>query len=360
MFGWQSYVFFTFYLLVRLLSCYTSIIQSSLVSKALLSLVELLPLSRVLPRSLFPTYSHQQIYPGRIDHVANIHNSFASFIRHLPVYIIIMPLIRNGSGTGEENEHDGGGGMIAATSASFQDDCQTKLAAQEGVSQEVYPRWITQKFEPDGRLLPFPGSTIICPLSPESALHRALLRLSSDLQGTGFASLYAMLPPTSWHMTIFEGVSDKIRKPGLWPESLALYAPLESCTTLFKQKLRDFDLRTEPPFRMAVYGFEPLEDGIALRVVPASPSEERRLRQLRDRLSTLLGTRYPGHDHYSFHVSVSYMLRYLNKQQHKDIWTFLQGYISNMPEYFELGAPEFCTFDDMFAFRREFYLETQS
>jgi hypothetical protein len=100
-----------------------------------------------------------------MDHVANIHNSFASFIRYLPVYIIIMPLIRNGSGTSEENEHDGGGGMIAATSASFQHDCQTKLAAQEGVSQEAYPRWITQKFEPDGRLLPFR-------VAPSSALSR--------------------------------------------------------------------------------------------------------------------------------------------------------------------------------------------
>lgn len=224
----------------------------------------------------------------------------------------------------------------------------------------VYPRWITQKFEPDGCLLPFPGNTIICHLSPESALHCALLRLYSDLQRAEFAPLFAMLPPTSWHMTIFEGVSDKSRKSGLWSENLALDAPLEDCSTLFKEKLRDFDLRMEPPFRMAVYGFEPLEDGIALRVVPADPSEDRRIRQLRDRLSTLLGIQPPGHDHYSFHVSVSYMLRYLNKQEHNDIWRFLQGYISKISEYFEVGAPEFCTFDDMFAFRREFLLGIQS
>jgi hypothetical protein len=246
-----------------------------------------------------------------------------------------MPPIGNGTGTDDENGHN-------------------------SVSPELYPRWINQKFEPNGCLLPFPGNTIICHLSPESELHRALLHLYNDLQGTEFSSFYTMLPPTSWHMTIFEGVSDKIRKPGLWPESLALDAPLESCTTLFKEKLRDFDMRTEPPFRMAVYGFEALEDGIALRVVPSSPSEERRLRQLRDRLSTLLDTRYPGHDHYSFHLSISYMLRFLNKQRHDDIWKFLQEYLSKLPEYFDLGAPEFCTFDDMSVFRREFFLQTQS
>ncbi|KIX01875.1 uncharacterized protein Z518_09602 [Rhinocladiella mackenziei CBS 650.93] len=262
------------------------------------------------------------------------------------------------NGTTNENSHNDSASTILTESHPLYN--HKHRVEPELNKKEEYPRWIGQKFEPDGRLLSFPGNTVICHLSPQSELHHALQGLYKELKEGEFASLQALLPPTSWHMTIFEGVSDKMRKHGVWPDNLPPDASLDGCNALFNQKLAAFDLETEPPFRMAVYGFEPLEDGVALRVVPASPAEERRLRRLRDRLSKVLQTRHLGHNHYSFHVSVSYMLRYLSQEEHEKFWTFLQEYLSKLPEYFELGAPEFCTFDDMFAFRREFFLQKQS
>ena len=248
------------------------------------------------------------------------------------------------------------------TSSPYQHEHRVEPIPRNDFPHEKYPRWIGHKFEPDGRVLPFPGNTVICHLSPDSALHHALLTLYDELKSREFASLYVLLPPTSWHMTVFEGVSDQIRKHSSWPGDLSLDAPLNSCTALVEQKLADFDLRSEPPFRMAVDGFEPLEDGIALKVVPATPAEESRLRHLRDRLSKVLQIRHPGHDTYSFHVSLSYMLRRLDQrpEDYEKIWAFLQEYRSKLPDVFELGAPEFCIFDDMFAFRRQFFLGTQS
>lgn len=226
-----------------------------------------------------------------------------------------------------------------------------------------YPRWIGHKFEPDGSVIPFPGNTIICHIPPTSELFRTLMSLYDALKSQDFASLYVMLPPASWHMTVFEGVSDQIRKLGSWPGDLPLDAPLDSCTALVRKKLADFDLGisgSEPPFRMSIDGWEPLEDGIALKVVPATEAEEKRLRQLRGRLSEVLQMNHPGHGTYSFHVSISYMLRHLDEQQHQKIWGFLEGFRSQLPEVFELGAPEFCVFNDMFAFDRQFSLEARS
>ncbi|KAK9364826.1 RNA ligase/cyclic nucleotide phosphodiesterase [Lipomyces kononenkoae] len=221
-----------------------------------------------------------------------------------------------------------------------------------------YPRWIGQKFDPDGNLLPFPGNTVICHLQRDALLHRVLLEMYDELQKQEFSHLYAFLPPTSWHMTIFEGVSDHIRKPGFWPADLPIDAPLSDCSALFQRKLQEFDLGSEPPFKMTVKGFEPLEDGIALKVRPVDAGEQSRLRQLRDRLSGCLQTRHPGHETYSHHLSISYTLRFLDEQDHEKISTFLDGWCAKLPKVFELGAPEFCTFDNMFAFHRQFCLTT--
>lgn len=240
--------------------------------------------------------------------------------------------------TEDEEETDTGGNLIERT------------------SNNDFPPWINLKFDPNGRVLQFRGNTIICRLSPESTIYQALLGLYDDLQKTGFASLYTLLPPSSWHVTIFEGVCDRIREPELWPRCLTLEEPLENCNSLIVQRLQAFDLRVSPPYRLAIRGLQPLTDGVALSVVPASSDEERRLRELRDHLSTSLEIRAPNHDHYSFHISISYMLRILNDEQHKQIMTFLQCYLPKLPQHFELGAPEFCTFNDMFTFHRQFFL----
>jgi len=229
----------------------------------------------------------------------------------------------------------------------------------ENVRKEGYTRWIDQKFEPDGSLRYFPGNCIICHLHPESALYRALLIVYNKFADQPFAPLYTMLPPASWHMTIFEGVCDQIRKSGFWPDDMSSDASLTSCSALFNKKLVKFDLGIEPPFRMAVEGWETLKDGIAVRVVSASAAEESRLRQLRDRLSELLGIRHPTHDTYVFHVSVAYLLRHLNQEESQDIWAFLQDHRSALPGVFELGAPEFCLFDDVSAYYRQLFLERQ-
>ncbi|KAF8208700.1 RNA ligase/cyclic nucleotide phosphodiesterase [Mycena galopus ATCC 62051] len=225
-----------------------------------------------------------------------------------------------------------------------------------------YPPGVPSKFDPDGNVQRFPGNTIVAHLSPslEPELYKSMLALYDKLKTSHLSHLYALLPPSSWHMTVFEGVCNDLRVPGRWPDDLPINASLEECTALFENKLSSFDLQCDPPYRISITGFDPLETGIGIHLEPYTADENARLRGLRDRLSTLLRIRSKDHATYILHFSMAYLLRILTEEQDKELMKLLMDHFEeDMPKQFELGAPEFCTFENMFAFKRVLYLESQ-
>jgi len=204
----------------------------------------------------------------------------------------------------------------------------------------------------------FPGNTIICHLPIDSPLRPGLLNLHKTLEEGENRHLYTLLPPESWHMTVFEGVVDAKREIGFWPDDLPLNIPLDQCTSHFAQKLDRFDLHHIGDLEMKVSGWQPLVDGIGLTLTSKQVSQEAELRTLRDRLSDALQLRNPQHDHYVFHLSIAYLLKKLTPAQSEALAAVLQHALANLPSGFALGVPEFCDFDDMFEFRRKFYLHT--
>ncbi|KAJ7922926.1 hypothetical protein B0H13DRAFT_2316851 [Mycena leptocephala] len=72
--------------------------------------------------------------------------------------------------------------------------------------------------------------------------------------------LYTLLPPTSYHMTVFEGVLGK------------------ECTALFEQKMSSFDLQCDPPYHISITGFGPLQIGIEVHLEPSTAEENARIR----------------------------------------------------------------------------------
>jgi hypothetical protein len=223
-----------------------------------------------------------------------------------------------------------------------------------------YPQWIGHKFELDGTVQAFAGNTILSHIPKESDIFQALSRIHEDIKGSGFADLFALLPPPSYHMTILEGVCDTIRDPDHWPRDLALDAPLSECTALFDMKLASFILESKATFEVTIKGWTAVEDGIGLHVVPINDTEEARLLDLRDKLSDCLQIRFPNHVGYGLHVSMGYTLRFLSKEQELGIMAFLNSCLEKLPKTFELGPVEFCTFADMFAFHHVRFLGTGS
>lgn len=234
---------------------------------------------------------------------------------------------------------------------------QTSGPSEKYAEALSYPSGVGKKFHINGSVRAFPGNTIICHLDQASELSGALLALYETLRAHRLSHLYSLLPPSSWHMTVFEGVVDAVRTSGHWPSDLAADAPLRECDESFEQKLAEFDLQLDPPFNLRISGWQPLVDGIGLRLEPSTPSEENNLRGLRDRLSDALKIRHPEHDSYVFHLSIAYLIRHPSPAQRNGLQDLLDAALERMPAAFRLGAPEFCRFDDMFEFRRLFYLE---
>lgn len=190
-------------------------------------------------------------------------------------------------------------------------------------------------------------------------LHQIYDFLSSH---AGFSSKIALLPPSSWHMTIIEGVTDVYREEALWPP-LKNTVPVQDYTAEVSAKLKQLDQSLveeglTAAYCMRVDGFQPLTAGIALRLEATSSDEDTRVRRLRDRIADeALGFRMPGHDNYEFHVSIAYLLQHLSDSEQTALGTELEGCLHGFRQLeFGLDSAEFCVFDDMFAFHRQSFI----
>ncbi|KAJ3543608.1 hypothetical protein NM208_g3488 [Fusarium decemcellulare] len=151
------------------------------------------------------------------------------------------------------------------------------------------------------------------------------------------------------------------KRPGNQNGDLAKQ-PLREATADFSKRLRELGLSVEkeglaPPYKMAVRGFDlPATVGVGLLVEGATPEEEQRMRRLRDRLGDVLGFKAPNHETYRFHISIAYLLRHVDGDDQVEFNRVLAMLVPEVKMEFELGKVEFCTFENMLAYPRQFYL----
>ncbi|HKT26672.1 DUF1868 domain-containing protein [Dyella sp.] len=221
---------------------------------------------------------------------------------------------------------------------------------------------LDQKFDAHGNVLRFPGNTVICHVPLFTPLSNALTAVRDQIKAGPYADAFAILPPESYHMTVFEGVTEKERTRDRWPAELPLNVTLAECTRQMANKLRIFDLGCDLPLRMKLAKpDEQLKIG-AMSLMPANAEEAHKLRDLRDRLAAQLGFRAPWHDSYVFHMTHSYLIKGMNLETVKRILAFHSKLYTELVSpmgIITLGAPEFCTFIDMQAFDNLFFLRRQ-
>lgn len=223
---------------------------------------------------------------------------------------------------------------------------------------------VGRKFFADGRVHSFPGSTVICHVEqkgPNADYFSALLDIYREAPRYAFTRKLVMLPPSSYHMTVFDLVTDETRTQDRWPDGLPLDASIDACNRYLAERLRSFRLATAPRFSMQVapYAPEARERTLALRLKPATEEEGRRLQDLRDRLSAYTGIRAPNHADYQFHTTLGYFLRWPTPAEVAEFRQALaewQSRVAAAAPQIVLGPPEFCTFRDMLAFNRQFFL----
>jgi hypothetical protein len=239
------------------------------------------------------------------------------------------------------------------------------LALARPLSGRAATRLLSQdKFESDGRVRPYRGNTVICHFDQQgddANTFHALLDIYRELPIQGFSSKYAILPPSSYHMTVFVGANDPERTPGLWPEGVPLDAPIETCNRILAERLRAHRVGAVAPIRMRVDQRPIARDTTALtiRLVPFDDAEELKLRRLRDQLSDILKIKAPTHGCYRFHTTLGYPIRPLEPREQAEFVSCLSRWHAMVAERVPgivLGQPEYCTFEDMFAFDRQFYI----
>lgn len=235
----------------------------------------------------------------------------------------------------------------------------TRLGGAAAQASAAIP--IPPKFLPDGGPAHWPGNTILCHIDKNSATFLALLDIHVALMRSGLQTRIAPLPPASYHMTVFEGISYPARHQ-YFPSDLPADASEAACNAAFLDKLRRFDLDTTLPIRMRPLPLAQQTNLSSILLEPADDAEQRKLRHLRDRLAETLNFRTARHDDYRFHITLNYIYAPLDAEARQRLTALRQrllaGFIARSP-LIELGAPEFTYFDDMLEFRPQLLLANQ-
>ncbi|CEJ87087.1 hypothetical protein VHEMI04297 [[Torrubiella] hemipterigena] len=138
-------------------------------------------------------------------------------------------------------------------------------------SSNEYPPAVPSKFSPSGEVQPFAGNTVVAHIPPTSPILGALTQLYAFIsQQIALNTKVALLPPSSWHMTVIEGVVNEDRDPAKWPQGRCR-APVHDFTETFADILKDLNQSLVEdglgaPYLMRVVGFQPLTTDLRISI----------------------------------------------------------------------------------------------
>ncbi|WP_160936049.1 DUF1868 domain-containing protein [Teichococcus coralli] len=209
------------------------------------------------------------------------------------------------------------------------------------------------KFARSGAPLPFPGNTVLCLLPAEAPEHAALAAMAAELaRAPGWGAKLAPLDPASFHMTVFNGVHDRARRPRDWPAGLPLDAPIPEVTRAFAERLDG--LRAPGGFAMRPAGLGPTSGGgTVLWLEPCDAATAGRLAALREDLARALGLRQPNHRRHAFHLTLNYSLAWLDPAEAAALAAAQrrmgEGFATRHP-VLRFPPPALCAFETLGAF----------
>lgn len=231
--------------------------------------------------------------------------------------------------------------------------------AQPGMQQGL-PKDVGRKMNSDGSVREFLANTFIGPLAQQGedfAVFDAFLDIYRDFPRHAFHRKIALLPPSSYHITVFGGLNDVDRGTPNWISSIPADMPIERVTEQYLQALHklpklngapllfDVDMERLPPAKK--------EGGLTIPLRPADLATERSLRVIRDQLSDLTGIRRKDHDSYEYHVSIGYFFQFLNADEAQDLreatarWMRHIAAVDRKPR---IASVQFCRLRDMYAY----------
>ena len=218
------------------------------------------------------------------------------------------------------------------------------------------PPHLGTRYNRDGVFQPEPGNTVVCHLVEGSASQQALADARLLFQSMPDAGKLAMTPVASYHMTLFQGILEGRRIPPYWPADMAKDTPIEAMTAHFVQRLAG--LGPGPSFQVAVREVVPT----GLRVEGVTTADRHAMASWRNRFAELLGYRHPDHDSYDFHITMAYLIDWLDEAAlpgWKAMLDTVEADLLQRAPVLELREPAFCSFADMNWFEELVVFSTQ-
>jgi hypothetical protein len=191
------------------------------------------------------------------------------------------------------------------------------------MTEKTYSKHVGEKFNPDGSARLFPGNTILCHVAPDSATMASLQQFYKAILKEPWVTNYAMLPPSSYHMTVFDLVCDQVRKRENWTSLLPIDSPMEVVDAMVMEHWLD---APEPPQPKVMLDSLEIGDYITMRLKPKDEASDRQLRDYRDALSILFGIRHPNHESYFFHLTYAYGITSLEPSEKAAIAKFVEAW----------------------------------
>lgn len=208
------------------------------------------------------------------------------------------------------------------------------------------------KYDADGAVRSFPGSSIVSMLDPAASQVPLLAGVQESCQAEPFGDLFAYLPVPSFHMTAFDLVCDQVRVADHWSRNLPLDASLEETDVVLAQRLEDV---ADWPDRLVMRydRLGPVQTTAHVQVEPADRDTADALARFRGEVARVTGIRHPNHDHYCFHVSLAYLLVDLEPAEQRAWDRFSHRIDEELRRSFGsliLPSPRLVFFDTMHAF----------
>jgi len=228
---------------------------------------------------------------------------------------------------------------------------QTNPFKEVMMTEIQYAPAVGEKFYEDGSVRQFAGNTVICFADPESEAYQSAEWVQGQILSESYADKFTMLPPSSFHMTVFELLCDQIRTPDLWSSKLALDTPLIETDDFFIEVLEQ--VPRPDNFKVKFSGLHLGRSGLMFGLEPINDEMNRLMRGYRDRLAEVTGVRQPHHDDYGFHLSLAYRIIETTDAEEAQLEQLAQRIDARLNETFDVfdtGQPQLTFFDDMFAF----------
>ncbi len=220
----------------------------------------------------------------------------------------------------------------------------------------AYGTQIGKKFSESGQALSYPGNTIVSDLTKDNPAYPVMRSVRQLMQASKLAPLFIFMPDSSYHMTVIRGMNDHVRVKGYWPPDLNPNAPIPEAD----EKLKSAYASVPAPqgFLMRFTELAITDEDARVRLAPENPEAERALRTYRDAIADALHFRLPGHDAYTFHMTVAYTRLLPGARDAEALGALTreaQACLNARPPFF-IGAPYAAYYDNMLEFptvRRE-------